>query len=53
MSELLNLAWWIGIIVCWFKAVIYDVGHSNLTWTLVDFFIMPIGVIRGFILFFN
>lgn len=53
MSDLAGLAFYIGCIICWFNAVIHDIGHNLLVWTLFDFFIAPLGVIRGLILFFN
>jgi len=53
MKDLAGLIFYIGCIVCWFKAIIFDIGNSNLAWTLMDFFIAPLGVLRGLILFFN
>ena len=51
MSDLLSILFYLGSVVCWFKAVIVDITQSNLAWILIDFFLAPIGVIRGFILF--
>lgn len=53
MSDLAGLAFWLGCIICWLNAVIHDIGNNLLLWTVADFIIAPLGVLRGLILFFN
>jgi len=53
MRELINFICWLGMVICWFNAVIYDISNNNAVWAVLDFLIAPFGVIRGLILFFN
>lgn len=44
--------WLLGIatFICWIVAVIQDATSSAIGWLLVDLFILPIGVVRGFLM---
>ena len=49
ISDLISLA----LAVFWGYALFVDISRGNIIWTLVDFFIAPVGMIRGFILLLN
>ena len=42
-----------ALTVCWGYMIVVDLQRGDIIWTLVDFFIVPIGMIRGFLLLIN
>lgn len=57
MKELLAafayIAFWIACVVAWTSAIIIDASNGRVAWVIVDILVAPLGVIRGFILWFT
>jgi hypothetical protein len=44
---------YIAGIVALITAIVSDAMHSRIAWVLVDIFVFPIGVVRGFLILFG
>lgn len=43
----------IANIVAWFTALITDIASNEVVWAILDFVFAPIGVIRGWLMWFG
>ena len=39
--------------IFWISAVVHDAAANNVGWLLADFFLFPLGVVRGLYLMFT
>lgn len=46
------VGWLLGIatFICWIVAIVQDASSSAIGWLLVDIFVVPVGVVRGFLM---